>query len=302
MIPRCQILPLPDHQLAVLIEGVERTRWHHGPAYPRPFLYPLLGPSGIALTRMGHPGAPNHDHHRSVWFAHHQVLGIDFWSDTSPAHIRQQQWLAYHDGEEEAVFAVWLGWYDGHDPRELLTQDLVVAVRPLGSGETAVEFDSVFRPASNSLEFGQTNFGFLGVRVAKAISGHFGGGTLVSSTGQRGEEKLFAQPARWMDYSGEIRPNTIEGITYFDHPENQGYPQHWHVREDGWMCASPCLNSPLVTTQEQPLRLRYLLHLHAGEVDVKRAESIAGEFANRAPFEIVAAQKPHEQFIAQRIR
>ena len=37
-------------------------------------------PSGATLTRIGHPGAENHDHHRSVWFAHHKVNGLDFWS------------------------------------------------------------------------------------------------------------------------------------------------------------------------------------------------------------------------------
>ena len=47
------------------------------------------------LTRMGHPGAPDHDHHQSIWFAHHKVMGIDFWGNASGAVIRQLQWLAY---------------------------------------------------------------------------------------------------------------------------------------------------------------------------------------------------------------
>ena len=84
-IPRCRILPLPDSQTSFQIDGHERLRWHSGESYPRPFFYPLLGPTGSPLTRMGHPGAPNHDHHRSIWFAHHKVLGIDFWSDQTPA-------------------------------------------------------------------------------------------------------------------------------------------------------------------------------------------------------------------------
>ena len=34
--PRCQLLPLPDHQVSFQVDGVERLRWHFGPAYPRP--------------------------------------------------------------------------------------------------------------------------------------------------------------------------------------------------------------------------------------------------------------------------
>ena len=61
---------MPDNQVSLQIDGEERTRWHFDAKYPRPFFYPLIGPSGDTLTRMGHPGAQNHDHHRSVWWAH----------------------------------------------------------------------------------------------------------------------------------------------------------------------------------------------------------------------------------------
>src|SRR5262245_55710815 len=122
---RCQILPLPDFQVSFVVEGRQRLRWHFGPNYPRPFFYPLIGATGASLTRMGHPGAPNHDHHRSIWFGHAKVVGVDFWSDNSPARIRQRQWLCYEDGDEEAVMAVQLDWLDGHDPQPLMTQELV---------------------------------------------------------------------------------------------------------------------------------------------------------------------------------
>src|SRR5438445_4118501 len=203
-VPRCQVLPLPDYQASFQIEGAERLRWHFGPSYPRPFFYPLRGPSGDSLTRMGHPGAPDHDHHRSIWFAHAKVLGIDFWSDKTPARIRQKQWLHYQDGEDEMAMAVLLGWYDGHDPKELLEQELVAGVRPRPDGETLVELQATFRPAAESLEFGKTNFGFLAVRVAKNLSAHFGGGVITNSQGATGEPAIFGKPARWMDYSGPV--------------------------------------------------------------------------------------------------
>jgi hypothetical protein len=300
-IPRCQILPLPDHQTAVLIDGVERTRWHFGPQYPRPFFYPLAGPTGESLTRMGHPGAPNHDHHRSVWFAHAKVLGIDFWSDQTAARIRQTEWLVYDDGDDEARLGVRLAWSDGHDPQQLVEQDLIAILRPGPDGETLLELQSTFRPSAGMLEFGQTNFGFLAVRVAKSLSAHFGGGRITDSEGRAGEPQIFGQRARWVDYSGPVsargRPEpTTEGITYFDHPANAGYPQHWHVRADGWMGAAVCLNRAVETTRDDPLRLRFLLHVHRGGADAARADQVAQEFASWPRYEVVRSTAPHRQY------
>src|SRR6187455_2140055 len=101
--PRCQALPLPDHQASFQIDGVERLRWHYGRQYPRPFFYPLVGPTGSSLTRMGHPGDFTHEHHRSIWFAHHAVAGADFWSEGKRTSIRQKEWLDYLDSDSEAA-------------------------------------------------------------------------------------------------------------------------------------------------------------------------------------------------------
>jgi hypothetical protein len=298
--PRCQVTPLPDHQVSFQVDGIERLRWHFGPAYPRPFFYPLLGPTGASLTRMGHPGAPDHDHHRSIWFAHARVSGVDFWSDRTAARIRQKNWLCYQDSNEEAALAVLLGWYDGHDPKELLEQELVAGLRPGPDGETLLELQATFRPTAETLEFGMTNFGFLAVRVAKSISAHFGGGTITNSEGAVDEPAIFGKPARWMDYSGPVPKGGMEGITYFDHPSNLGHPVSWHVRADGWMGASVCLKGPAATTRKQPLVLRYLLHAHRGAVSAERANQLAKEFAGRPRYEVVKATVKHQQYALQR--
>jgi hypothetical protein len=300
-LPRCEVVPLPDAQASFRIDGVERLRWHFGESYPRPFFYPLIGPSGAPLTRMGHPGAPDHDHHRSIWFAHEKVLGINFWGDRTSARIRQKSWLCYQDGKDEAVMAVLLGWYDGHDPRELLEQELIVGVRPKPDNETFVELQSTFKPTAESLEFGKTNFGFLAVRVAKSIAEHFGGGKLTSSEGASGEPALFGKPAKWVDYSGPIAKGETEGITYFDHPANPNYPNAWHVREDGWMGCSVCLNGPITTTRQQPLRLRYLLHAHRGSIHAERAAEAFKEFAALGRYEVAKANVKHTQFAVRRV-
>jgi len=305
---RCELVPLPEDQVSFRIDGVEKTRWHFGAEYPRPFFYPFNGPSGTSLTRMGHPGAPNHDHHRSVWFAHHDVGGVDFWSDRTDARVRQKHWCRYRDGDDEAVMASLVGWYDGQG-RELMEQDVVAALMPLDGGEHALEIQITMRPPARaeSVELGKTNFGLLAVRVAKTVSVHFGGGRLINSEGQEGEEAIFGKPARWMDYSGPVavgqgpdRKAVVEGITYFDHPTNPRYPTAWHVRSDGWMGASFCMNEGHTITRDTPLTLRYLLHAHRGPYDPAKAQSVHESFSKRPAFRIRKATVPHRQYVVER--
>jgi hypothetical protein len=285
---RCTVLPLPEHQVGFQVDGVERLRWHFGPQYPRPFFYPMLGPtSGQSLTRMGHPGAPDHDHHRSIWFAHEKVTGVNFWSDVAASKIVQRRWLAYVDGDQEAIMAMRLGWIDGHDPKDLVEQTLFAAMIPREDGETFLEIQTTFKPTAEQLEFGKTNFGFLAARVAKALSPIFGGGKITSSTGLVGEKAIFGKQAAWMDFTGVPVGDKAEGITYFDHPSNPGHPTHWHVRDDGWMNASACFAGPKMITKTEPLTLRYLLHAHRGIVEPKRADEVFQQFSKRPGFELV---------------
>ena len=80
---RCQTKPLDRQRFSVEIDGRLVTVWNFEESSPRPYFYPIRGPLGGELTRMGHPGAYDHDHHRSDWFAHNKVMGVDFWADES---------------------------------------------------------------------------------------------------------------------------------------------------------------------------------------------------------------------------
>jgi hypothetical protein len=155
---------------------------------------------------------------------------------------------------------------------------------------------------------GQTNFGFLSVRVAKSISKFFGGGELRNSEAATGESEIFGKPARWIDYLGPVRVQgsrfgiqpregeVVEGVTYFDHADNPGYPAQWHVREDGWMGASFNRSGPYVLRRNKPLMLRYLLHAHTGVSDPNVANQIAKSFNERPAFQLKRHSGPHVQF------
>ncbi len=305
---RCELVPLPKNQVSFQIKGVEKTRWHFADDYPRPFFYPFNGPSGVSLTRMGHPGAPDHDHHRSIWIAHSSVNGQDFWADGTGSRVRQRMWYVYRDGNDETIMASLCGWFDRSE-KLIMEQDLVAALIPLADGEHALEIQITMRPPgkAKTVELGKSNFGILAVRVAKTLSVHFGEGMMTNSEGQKGEANVFGKRARWMDYSGPVavgrgadRKAIVEGITYFDHPENPRYPTHWHVREDGWMGASFCMHAGFTVTSNQPLTLRYLLHAHSGHYDDAKAKVLHKVFSDRGGFDVSLADEPHSQFKVER--
>src|SRR5215213_8512029 len=93
-VPRVQAVPQPYEQVAFERDGVEIARYHFGPALRRPFVFPVVGPAGRSLTRMGHPRDPeSHSHHNSVWVSHHDVDGENFWEDRTGTRIAHQRML-----------------------------------------------------------------------------------------------------------------------------------------------------------------------------------------------------------------
>ena len=300
-VPRCRIEPGHRHDVTMLLDETPRVGWQFSEEHPKPFFYPLLGPSGQHLTRMGHPGAAgSHSHHRSVWFAHNDVDGVKFWADTSEARIRQNRWLVYEDGEDHTAMAAELSWEAGHEGEPVLTQELVAVLRPLEGGASELELQGRFTPAAETVTFGKSDFGMLGVRVAKSISEHFGGGKLTSSEGREGEPANFGKLARWMDYSGPVPSGEIEGLTCFDHPSNPNHPARWHVRVDGWMGPSLTRTEPITVKREKPLVVRYLLHLHGGWHDTQAASARFERFAGSRPWEVHPAEVPHEHYRLRR--
>ena len=305
-LPLCQVVPLPDDQVSLQIDGLEKVRWHFDAKYPRPFFYPILGPSGQTLTRMGHPGAQNHDHHRSVWWAHAKLDGEDYWSENGGTQIRQLMWLAYADSDAEAMMATRAAWINKAG-QPVLEQEMVASVRPGPQDEWFLEVQSNFTPKKSQVTLEQSNFGLFAVRVAAGVAEFWGDGKLTSSEGAEGESAIFGQSAGWMDYSGAVgvrhndkRVAVTEGITYFDHEANTSYPSHWHVREDGWMGASLCRHEPVVIKEEKPLRVRYLLHIHRNGVDAAVANRLADLF-NRSPgFTVIKGKRKHHQYEVMR--
>jgi hypothetical protein len=283
-VPRLQATPLPAHQVSLGWDGAEVTRYHFRHDDRRPYLFPVLGPSGMSLTRMGHPHDPDsHSHHNSVWISHDDVNGDSYWSDGGAGRIVHRRLVRLADGADatgEASVTAANQWI-GKEDRIQLDELRRVALRILPDDERLIVIDLELRAREQPVTFGQTAFGLIGVRMAKSVGVHDGGGLIRNSAGQHGEQGpdgCFRKPARWCDYSGPIATGVIEGITLMDHSSNVSHPTPFHVRDDGWMGACLTWAGPLVIEPGQPLRLRYALYIHRGAPVAEHLDRIWNEF------------------------
>jgi hypothetical protein len=267
-IPRMQVLPLPRDEASVECSGREISRYYFDKDLYRPFLYPMIGPSGRSLTRMGHPRDPNtHSHHNSLWVSHHDVGGVGFWNDakSSEGRIVHQKVLRYEETDDEALIEVQNHWIDGAGRGKVLLEETrAMRFLPQADSQWLLVLDITFSAPKQPLTLGKTNFGFVGVRMAKTINVHDGGGMIRNSEGAINERQVHEKAARWCDYSGPITPTAREGITLLDHPQNPNHPTVFHVRDDGWMGAAFNFAASYTIQLGQPLKLRYGLWVHAG--------------------------------------
>jgi hypothetical protein len=266
-VPKLQVLPLPHDEASIVREGKELTRYHFAPGQRRPFLYPLVGPSGRSLTRMGHPHAAfSHSHHNSVWVSHNDVNGDVFWADNGPGRIIPQWIVEYTDADSSASIVAVNHWV-GKEDKVHLVERRGMRVIDLTHDEWLLQCDLQLEATGTPTTLGKTPFGMFAVRMAKTIGVNDGGGMIRNSEGnvnEQGPNGCFWKRARWVDYSGPIAPGVHEGIALLDHPANPNHPSHFHVRQDGWMGSSLTFEAPREIHPGKPLWLRYGLYVHRG--------------------------------------
>jgi hypothetical protein len=290
LVPAAQAIPLPHHEASLQRHGMELARLHFEPEELRPFVYPIIGPSGRSLTRMGHPHDPvTHSHHNSVWISHHDVNGVSFWDDRGQGRIVVQRSEQFEDGDDEAAVLTVAQWRA--DGVAVLTERRRTGIHLLPDHEWMLLIDLQLEPAgTNAVTFGKTPFGLVGVRMAKTIGVHDGGGTIRNSEGGVNEKGALWKSARWVDYSGPITATAREGITLMDHPANPNHPTIFHVRDDGWMGASLTYHGARLIKAGAPLRLRYALYVHAGVPDATTIQRQWDTFA-KTPLPALEARR-----------
>ncbi|HIE08729.1 MAG TPA: hypothetical protein EYP65_02645, partial [Armatimonadetes bacterium] len=142
----------------------------------------------------------------------------------------------------------------------------------LPGGEVLVRISLALKPSRGGVRLGRTNFGLLSVRVAKPMSVLDGDGEILDSEGRRNERGILGKRARWCAYIGTPSGGGREAVAILDSPRNPRHPTYWHVRDDGWMCASFTMRAGLDLRDE--LELTYWLYLARATAAANRIESL----------------------------
>lgn len=208
---------------------------------PRPYFYPLIGPTGKPLTR-SYPiehrkgESTDHPHHRSFWFAFGNVNGEDFWTDGAKAgRIVHQRILAWESGPVFGMLKTQSDWITAQGEK-IAEDERTLLVFPLRES-ILLDFTLSIRPTKGPLRFGDTKEGMMALRVASSMEVTRGQGHILLASGRRDRE-AWGHRAKWCDYWGPVEGETV-GIGFFDHPSNWRHPTYWHVRDYGLFAANP---------------------------------------------------------------
>jgi hypothetical protein len=287
-----------DDQVRIEIEGQLFGEYHYREV-SRPFIYPLLGPGGVKMTRSWPMAeeegeAQDHPHHKSWWYAHGAVNGHDFWSESQNAgttvHV---DFLELSSGRESGVMRT-SNRLVAKDGTVVCTDERTLRVYNR-LDDRMFDFEITIRATHGDVTMGDTKEGTMAVRLAETMrlkpnqanagkpTGH-----IVNSEGVRDGE-TWGKRAAWVDYYGPVEGRTM-GLAIFDHPGNPRHPTWWHVRDYGLFGANPfgihdfekrpAGAGDMRVPAGESVTFRYRFYLHRGDEKEANVARHYEEYAN----------------------
>ncbi len=239
------------------------------PTVAKPYLYPVLTPAGVAVTR-GWPmdaappmGTKDHVHQKSVWFCHGDVIpegielkiksankadkGVDFWSESKDANGPRHGTIRCVKVGEPKQHSKTHASVETHNewlsPDGLKIMEEIRVIHFIDSKDGRLfAFDITLRATVCPITFGDTKEGSFGIRVRDELrmekkKDTIGGdGVMSSAEGKVGEKDIWGLPSAWIHTAGKVDGKEI-GVAVFDHPSNP--KPAWHARAYGLVAANP---------------------------------------------------------------
>jgi hypothetical protein len=276
------------------------TALHHSGEWDRPFLHPLVTPSGVEMSRGLPPGSgedQDHAWHRGLWYGHGNLSGSDFWREkvdaatgrkltgrivvSKPPELDMATDTVSIRGDLTTAEGIVLGGvmerfrFSGTEHSHII--DISIAIVADGKQD---------------LVMGDTDDGGLAVRLTTEFT-EKSGAILLNSEGRQGADALWGNPARWVDYTA-TRNGKPCGVSILDHPHNFRYPTRWHARGYGLNSANPFAvgsfkraaskeksyrkDGEWTIRQGTQLAFRYRVVLHDGDAAQAGIESMHNAF------------------------
>jgi len=252
---------------------------------PHVYFYPLIGPGGLPITRNwpmkeAEGEERDHPHHRSLWYSHGEVNGVDFWSESAKAgKIVHDKFLEVKSGRESGIIRSANKWI-APDGEVVCTDERAFRVYNRPSNERLFDFEVTIKAGDKELVLGDTKEGSMAIRLNETMrlkhnkenagkpTGH-----IVQNTGAR-DGDTWGKRAEWCDYHGPVN-GKIVGVAIFDHPKNPVHPTYWHVRDYGLFAANPFGihdfekkpkgTGNLTVTAGKGVTFRYRFYVHEGD-------------------------------------
>jgi hypothetical protein len=313
-----KLVPLAD-RVRVELGGQLFTEYVFGDGASRPYCYPILASDGTALTRdfpmKVTPGEEqDHPWHRSLWFAHSSVNGIDFWNEGeggaaggSPKTKGRSEHEAFIEvaGGPTGVIRTMNRWV-APDGKLTCTDDRTLRFFATAAGRF-IDFEiTLHAPADTPVLMGDNKDGTMALRLAqwmtaphlikskdaagKTVEAPFPGvGHIINAAGDK-DAAAWGKRADWCDYYAPHEGKTY-GVAIFDHPQNLRHPTWWMARDYGLFGANPFGQHDYEGLKDQPhigdytipaggsLTLRYRFYFHLGD---ETAAQVAQHYAEYA--------------------
>ena len=281
--------------LAIQSATREITRYQFGELatkHKKPFFYPVVA-HGVMVTRAfpmedAKNEAKDHPHHTSIWFAHGDVNGQDYWHKAAISH---KAIIEKRSGPVYGRIVAENAW--GNDVIE--TQD--VRIYDVGQ-DVLMDWEITLKAAGNRpVKLGKTKEGGFSVRVATPLTAPEPGrapkandprgeGKMIDALGNEGEvgvrpEKRPAgkKPAAWADNYGVIDGKPV-GVAIMNHPQSWRFPTDWHVRNYGLFAANAFMEAGEHELKPgESLVLKYRLFIHGGTPQQAKVNEVYAGYA-----------------------
>lgn len=243
----------------------------------------------------------DHPHHHSLWFAHGNVNGLDFWTDRSLTNDKKDNRIV-HRGfvDPPGVQPVdriisrndWIS-----EGKKICEDERTLVFGKRENGDRWIDFRVKLTASEGEIKLGDTKEGTFGVRVADSLSVDAKkGGRIVNSRGEA-NAAAWGRPAEWVDNSGPVAEETV-GIAIFSHPTSFRPTCRWHARVYGLLAANPFgereffaeggprpadgkpLQGAYTLAKGDSLNFRYRVLLHRGNAEQAHVADAYREFVD----------------------
>ena len=308
-----------DGKLRVMLDGELFAEYRYS-GYAKPVIYPLIGPGGVRMTR-DYPMVPNvagephdHDHHKSMWFTHGDVNGVDFWTEgENCGRIVQKGQARVDSWNDGATISTKNQWHDSQGAVVCSDRRRVTFWTSQATGSARfVDWEVTLHASAGDVTFGDTKEGTMGIRMRPELqlvptpetSVPAMPGQAMNSEGITGAA-IWGKRARWIDYWGQVGGRTL-GIAMLDHPANPRHPTWWHARDYGLVAANPfgrhdfeqgpAGQGDWTIPANESRTLRYRFVLHEGDAHAANIETRFSEYTHSGrPRVLPAGEQPQDQ-------